>query len=171
MHRAMMHGATTGLAGVFRQFALFAPGDELGLTIRAAHVAGGAECDDAFVTSSRGDGGGFERDGVAFAACHRAGGAVACGLGGSGLTGDESQGADGHESCDDGFDEFRFHDVVVLMVDEASASTTTNPAALANPCGAQGGRTACQCRVSQPVNRRALHATSGGHGRCVFPRL
>jgi hypothetical protein len=49
------------------------------------------------------------------------------------LTGDESQSADGHKSGDDRFDEFRFHDVVVLSVDEASASTTTNPDALANP--------------------------------------
>ena len=114
MHGAMMQGATAGLAAVLGQFALFSPGDELGLTIRAAHVAGGVQGDDAFVTRSRGDRRGFERDGVAFAAGHRAGGAATRGLGGGGLTGNESQGADGHESCDDGSDEFRFHDVVVF---------------------------------------------------------
>ena len=50
--RAMMQCAATGLAGMLWQFALLAPGDELGLAIRAAHVAGGVEGDDAFVTRS-----------------------------------------------------------------------------------------------------------------------
>ena len=108
-----MQGAAAGLAGVFGQFTLLRPGDELGLAIGAAHVAGGVQGDDAFVTRSRGDRGGFERDGVALAAGHRAGGAAAGVFGGSGLTGDERQGADGHDCDDDGFDEFRFHDVVV----------------------------------------------------------
>ena len=48
----MMQGAAAGLAGMLWQFALLAPGDELGLAIRAAHVAGGVEGDDAFVTRS-----------------------------------------------------------------------------------------------------------------------
>lgn len=47
-----MQSAAAGLAGVGRQFALLAPGDELGLAVRAAHVAGGVEGDDAFVTRS-----------------------------------------------------------------------------------------------------------------------
>lgn len=45
-----MQSAAAGLAGVCGQFALFAPGDELGFAIRAAHVAGGVEGDDALVT-------------------------------------------------------------------------------------------------------------------------
>ena len=128
-----MQSAAAGLAGVCGQFTLLAPGDELGLTIRAAHVAGGAEGDDAFVSRSRGDRGGFEGDGVALAAGDSAGGAATGVPGGGGLTGDERQSADSHEAGDDGFDEFRFHDVVVWSVDEASASTTTNPGAAANP--------------------------------------
>lgn len=128
-----MQGATTGLAGVFWQFTLLRPGDEFGLAVLAAHLAGGVQGDDAFVTRSRGDCGGFECDGVALAAGHRTGGAAARVLGRGGLTGDERQSADRHEPGGDGFDEFRFHDGVVWRVDEASASMTTNPDALANP--------------------------------------
>lgn len=109
---AVMHGAAAGLAGVFGEFTLLRPCDEFGLAIRAAHMAGGVQGDYAFVTRGRGDGGGFERDGVALAAGYCTGGAATGVLGGGGLTGDESQGADGHESGDDGFDEFRFHVVV-----------------------------------------------------------
>ena len=47
-----MQSATAGFARVRGQFTLLAPGDELGLAIRAAHVAGGVEGDDAFVTRS-----------------------------------------------------------------------------------------------------------------------
>lgn len=122
-----MHGAAAGLAGMFGHFALLAPCDKFGLAIRAAHVAGRVEGDDAFVTRGGGDRRGFERDVVTLAAGHCAGGAAAGVLGSGGLTGDESQGADSHESGDDGFDEFRFHDVVVLSVEEASASSRQTP--------------------------------------------
>ena len=122
-----MQGAAAALAGVFWQFALLSPGDEFGLAVLAAHLAGRVQRDDAFVPRSRADGGGFERDGVALAAGHCAGGTAAGVLGRGGLTGHKSQGADSHKSADDGFDKFRFHDVVVLSVDEASASSRQTP--------------------------------------------
>lgn len=137
----MVHGAAAGLAGVFGEFPLLCPCDEFVLAVRAAHVAGGAQGDDALVARCRGDRRGFERDGVALAAGHRALGVATGMLGRSGLAGDESQGADAHDYGDDGFDKFRFHDVVVLSDDEASASTMINTDALANPCASQSRRT------------------------------
>lgn len=108
-----MQRAATGLAGVLGELTLLAPGDELGLAVRAAHMAGGLQCDDAFVAGCRGDRGRFEGHGVALAASHCAGWAATF-VGGCCLAGDEGQGTDGHEAGDDVSDEFRFHSGVVL---------------------------------------------------------
>lgn len=114
MDGAVMKSAAAGLAGVFGEFPFLGPCDEFGFAIRAAHVAGGAQGHDAFVTRSRGDRGRFERHSMAFAAGHSTGGAAAGVLGSGGLAGGESQYAHGHEACGDGFDEFGFHDVVLF---------------------------------------------------------
>ena len=105
-----MHAAAAALADVFGELAFLRPGDNLVFTVRAGHVAGGPEGDDAFVTWSGGDLRGLEPDGMALAACDGAGGAAA-GMMSRSLAGGEQQGAECADAEDGGADECRFHNI------------------------------------------------------------
>lgn len=103
---AVLHGTAAGLAGVLGEGAALDPGDDLVLTIRAGHVAGGLEGDKAFVPRAGRTAGRLEGDGAAFVARHRTGGG-----GGRSLTGGQS---DGDKAEEQGADEFGFHVVFGL---------------------------------------------------------
>lgn len=70
----MLHGTATACANMLREGAALHPGDDLALTVRAAHAAGGTQGDKtAFHTccSDARVGGSLEVNGAALAATHR----------------------------------------------------------------------------------------------------
>ena len=103
---AVLHGTAAGLAGVLGEGTAFDPGDDLVLTIRAGHVAGGLEGDKAFVPGAGRAARCLEGDGAAFVARYRTGGG-----GGRSLTGGQS---DCGKAEEQGADEFGFHVVFGL---------------------------------------------------------